>query len=55
MDANGRTSTLQYDPLGRLVKVWTPGRDTLQSPTVEYAGSPDTAFAVEFTTYTRPV
>jgi len=25
------------------------------SPTVEYAGRPETALAVEFTTYTRPV
>ena len=25
------------------------------SPTVAYAGSPETAFAVGFTTYTRPV
>ena len=27
-DANGKTITQQYDPLGRLAKVWMPGRST---------------------------
>ena len=35
-DANGRRTKGVYDPLGRLVKVWEPGRTDSQSPSVEY-------------------
>ncbi|NRN70820.1 Type IV secretion protein Rhs, partial [Kibdelosporangium sp. 4NS15] len=36
---NGERSDLEYDPLGRLVKVWKPGRSKLgnQSPNAEYS------------------
>ena len=32
-DINNKTTTAQYDPLGRLIKVWYPGRATNQHPT----------------------
>jgi RHS repeat-associated protein len=36
-DANGRTATMEYDPLGRLLKVWEIDRDPdTQSPTATY-------------------
>ncbi|MBB4957722.1 RHS repeat domain-containing protein [Micromonospora polyrhachis] len=35
-DANGRRTRGTYDPLGRMAKVWEPGRADNQSPTVEY-------------------
>ncbi|MFI2652417.1 RHS repeat-associated core domain-containing protein [Micromonospora fulviviridis] len=39
VDANTKTTTAQYDPLGRLTKVWHPGRTTAQTPNTEYAYS----------------
>jgi len=37
-DPNGRTAQAEYDPLGRVVKVWQPGRTRgVDSPDVEYA------------------
>lgn len=36
-DANGRRTELAYDPLGRLAKVWLPGRSTSQSPHGEFS------------------
>ncbi|MEV4840392.1 polymorphic toxin-type HINT domain-containing protein [Nonomuraea sp. NPDC049486] len=36
-DANGRRSELAYDPIGRLAKVWLPGRTTDQSPNGEFS------------------
>jgi YD repeat-containing protein len=36
-DANGKTVTAQYDPLGRLIKMWGPGRPTTATPDAEYA------------------
>ncbi|WP_433791372.1 RHS repeat-associated core domain-containing protein [Actinoplanes sp. CA-252034] len=37
-DANGRTTRLEHDPLGRLIKVWMPGRSGGgQTPNIEYA------------------
>ncbi|MEV4395670.1 RHS repeat-associated core domain-containing protein [Nonomuraea sp. NPDC049607] len=36
-DAGGKTVTMAYDALGRLVKVWTPARGTGQVPDREYA------------------
>ncbi|MGC4897576.1 RHS repeat-associated core domain-containing protein [Micromonospora sp. DT31] len=39
VDANTKTTTAQYDPLGRLIKVWQPGRTTSQTPNTEYAYS----------------
>ncbi|GAA4736631.1 hypothetical protein GCM10023263_93880 [Phytohabitans rumicis] len=36
VDANGRTTNTAYDPLGRLIKVWLPGRTTAQTPNTEY-------------------
>lgn len=39
VDANTKTTTAQYDPLGRLIKVWQPGRATSQTPNTEYAYS----------------
>ncbi|MFI6596630.1 polymorphic toxin-type HINT domain-containing protein [Nonomuraea sp. NPDC050536] len=35
-DANGRRTEQQYDPLGRMVKVWMPGRTTDMSPHVQF-------------------
>jgi RHS repeat-associated protein len=36
VDANGGTTTMAYDGLGRLVRVWLPGRATTQTPNTEY-------------------
>ncbi|GJF25717.1 hypothetical protein SHO565_62810 [Streptomyces sp. HO565] len=37
-DANGRLTRLEHDPLGRLVKVWMPGRsDGDRTPNIEYS------------------
>ncbi|MGW3887975.1 RHS repeat-associated core domain-containing protein [Micromonospora chokoriensis] len=37
VDANGRQTDLSYDPLGRLTKVWLPGRaKATTTPNVEY-------------------
>ena len=37
-DANGRVTRLEHDPLGRLIKVWMPGRSSGgQSPNIQYA------------------
>lgn len=48
-DANGNTTFYAYDPLGRLVKGWKPGRSTTQTPDLEFAYllAPGTAPAVE--------
>ncbi|MCA2212584.1 RHS repeat domain-containing protein [Jidongwangia harbinensis] len=35
-DHDGKTTTVQYDPLGRLTKLWLPGRATSQTPNTEY-------------------
>jgi RHS repeat-associated protein len=36
-DANGKSATMQYDPLGRLLKVWEIDRDpATQTPTATY-------------------
>ncbi|MGI5186352.1 FG-GAP-like repeat-containing protein [Dactylosporangium sp. CA-152071] len=35
-DANNKVVTLNYDPLGRLTKVWVPGRATNLPPNIEY-------------------
>jgi RHS repeat-associated protein len=35
-DANTKVTTAQYDPLGRLLKLWLPGRPTDQSPNTEH-------------------
>nr|BFE51098.1 hypothetical protein GCM10017745_45250 [Saccharothrix mutabilis subsp. capreolus] len=37
VDENGRRTELAYDPLGRLVKVWQPGRQPHETPDVEFA------------------
>jgi RHS repeat-associated protein len=36
VDANGKITNASYDPLGRLIKVWLPGRPTDQTPNTEY-------------------
>ncbi|HEX6683581.1 MAG TPA: hypothetical protein VF062_12340, partial [Candidatus Limnocylindrales bacterium] len=36
VDANGRRTKAQRDPLGRITKVWHPGRLDTQTPDVEY-------------------
>ncbi|RKR88587.1 intein/RHS repeat-associated protein [Micromonospora pisi] len=36
VDANNKTTTAQYDLLGRRTKVWNPGRATNQTPDAEY-------------------
>ncbi|MFJ5632678.1 RHS repeat-associated core domain-containing protein [Streptomyces goshikiensis] len=35
-EANNRTTTSEYDALGRLTKAWNPGRPTSQQPNVVY-------------------
>ncbi|UWE09085.1 RHS repeat-associated core domain-containing protein [Actinacidiphila bryophytorum] len=35
-DLNGKTTTAAYDSLGRLVKVWNPGRTSGQNPSIVY-------------------
>jgi RHS repeat-associated protein len=35
-DVNGKTSTAQYDPLGRLVRVWRANRSTTATPDTQY-------------------
>ncbi|MFD1082265.1 RHS repeat domain-containing protein [Micromonospora andamanensis] len=35
-DANGRSSTVKYDPLGRIVEVWQPGRLTTDPASIKY-------------------
>ena len=35
-DPNGKVTTASYDALGRLVKVWLPGRATSLTPSTEY-------------------
>ncbi|MFC0531690.1 RHS repeat domain-containing protein [Phytohabitans kaempferiae] len=37
VDANDRRTEARYDPLGRLTKVWSPGRATSQTPNAEYS------------------
>ncbi|WFE39254.1 RHS repeat-associated core domain-containing protein [Micromonospora sp. WMMD998] len=39
VDANTKTTVARYDPLGRLTKLWLPGRPTSQTPNTEYAYS----------------
>src|SRR5262249_26381305 len=36
VDPNLKTTTAAYDPLGRLTKVWLPGRSTTLTPNLEY-------------------
>lgn len=36
VDANTKTTTLNYDPLGQLTKVWRPGHPTNGTPDSEY-------------------
>ncbi len=35
-DANGKTTTAEYDPLGRLAKVWRDNRTTATTPHMQY-------------------
>ncbi|MEH1123040.1 polymorphic toxin-type HINT domain-containing protein [Micromonospora sp. CPCC 206061] len=37
IDSNGQEAAFAYDPLGRQLKVWHPGRSTTSTPTAEYA------------------
>ncbi|GAA2341240.1 hypothetical protein GCM10010170_024560 [Dactylosporangium salmoneum] len=37
LDPNNQTTAAEYDPLGRLAKIWEPGRSTSLTPNVEYA------------------
>ncbi|MFC4045166.1 polymorphic toxin-type HINT domain-containing protein [Dactylosporangium siamense] len=43
VDANGKITTVQYDPLGRLLKVWQPGRATNLTASIEYTYTVGTA------------
>jgi RHS repeat-associated protein len=36
-DANGKTTTIEYDTLGRLTKAWQPGHPTSGTPDLEHA------------------
>ncbi|WP_433365244.1 polymorphic toxin-type HINT domain-containing protein [Streptosporangium sp. CA-115845] len=51
-DANGRRTDLAYDPLGRLTKVWLPGRTTDQTPNGEFSYNVRTNGPVAVTTKT---
>ncbi|GAA3157852.1 hypothetical protein GCM10020001_097370 [Nonomuraea salmonea] len=54
-DPNGRRTELAYDPLGRLAKVWLPGRASSQSPSGEFSYQVRTDGPVVVTTRTlRP-
>ncbi|WP_433335003.1 polymorphic toxin-type HINT domain-containing protein [Spirillospora sp. CA-294931] len=35
-DANGNSSTMHYDAIGRLIKAWGPGRPTDRTPNAEF-------------------
>ncbi|MFI7376214.1 RHS repeat-associated core domain-containing protein [Actinoplanes sp. NPDC049668] len=35
-DSNGRVTSAAYDPLGRMTKLWLPGRTTSQTPNTQY-------------------
>ncbi|WP_213453262.1 polymorphic toxin-type HINT domain-containing protein [Rhizomonospora bruguierae] len=37
VDANDKRTDLEHDPLGRLTKVWLPGRATTKSPNMEFS------------------
>jgi YD repeat-containing protein len=54
-DAGGKTTITAYDALGRLAKVWTPGRSTTLTPDREftYAVAADTVTAVATKTLTN--
>jgi RHS repeat-associated protein len=52
VDANAKTTTAQYDPLGRLTKVWLPGRPTTQTANSEYAYTVSAAAASHVQTKT---
>ncbi|WP_188195970.1 polymorphic toxin-type HINT domain-containing protein [Nonomuraea sp. SYSU D8015] len=51
-DANGRRTELAYDPLGRLSKVWLPGRSTAEEPNGEFSYTVRTNGPVAVTTKT---
>ncbi|WP_285778969.1 polymorphic toxin-type HINT domain-containing protein [Microtetraspora sp. NBRC 13810] len=51
-DPNGRRTELAYDPIGRLSKVWLPGRTTGQSPNGEFSYQVRTDGPVAVTTRT---
>ena len=36
VDVNGKVTTAEYDPLGRLVKVWANNRSTASTPDLQY-------------------
>ncbi|MFI5493609.1 RHS repeat-associated core domain-containing protein [Actinoplanes sp. NPDC051859] len=36
VDSNDKTTHAAYDPLGRLTKLWLPGRTTSQTPNIQY-------------------
>lgn len=42
-DPNSKTTTAEYDGLGRLVKVWLPGRSTSLTPNAQYTYQIQTA------------
>ncbi|MGH3712155.1 MAG: RHS repeat domain-containing protein [Micromonosporaceae bacterium] len=39
INAAGKSTNLSYDPLGRVMKVWLPGRLTTQTPNLEFGYS----------------
>ncbi|WP_204014834.1 polymorphic toxin-type HINT domain-containing protein [Virgisporangium aurantiacum] len=49
-DPNGRTATVRYDALGRLVTVWLPGQGTSGTPSIEYVYAPSSTVATSVTT-----
>ncbi|WP_204014236.1 RHS repeat domain-containing protein [Virgisporangium aurantiacum] len=49
-DPNSKVTTTSYDSLGRLVKVWEPGRPTSGVPDVEYVYAPSSTAASSVTT-----
>ncbi len=52
VDPNGRSAAAGYDALGRVVKVWGPGRATNLSPSVSYAYTVSATAANAVTTNT---
>ncbi|SDJ02803.1 polymorphic toxin-type HINT domain-containing protein [Nonomuraea jiangxiensis] len=51
-DANGRRTDLAYEPMGRLAKVWLPGRDPSKPPNGEFTYQVRTDQPVAVTTRT---
>ncbi|MFE9690577.1 FG-GAP-like repeat-containing protein [Micromonospora sp. NPDC005806] len=48
VDPNDKTTTTTYDPLGRQLKIWLPGRTTADTPNQEYVYGTDSASVANY-------